>query len=123
MAKANDQTVPELLPASRDGDPVDLEIGTRLRQLRDARGMPAREVAARAGITASHLSRVENGRMSPTVSTLTRITQAIGEPVWKVFGQDITPGPVVRHRERQLTALNFVLGMIVLLFTAVATSI
>ncbi|MCC7450915.1 MAG: CopD family protein [Anaerolineae bacterium] len=38
-------------------------------------------------------------------------------------GKDAPDLEQLRHRERQLTALNFVLGMIVLLFTAVATSI
>jgi len=38
-------------------------------------------------------------------------------------GKDAPDLERLRRRERQLTALNFVLGMIVLLFTAVATSI
>ncbi len=39
------------------------------------------------------------------------------------LGKDAPDLERLRRRERQLTALNFALGMIVLLFTAVATSI
>lgn len=81
--------------------PVDSEVGERLRRLRRARGMSAREVAERSGVSAAYLSRLENGKVSPTVSTLTRVVQAMGEAVAAVFG-DETAGPVVRRADRQL---------------------
>ncbi|MFN8205307.1 MAG: XRE family transcriptional regulator [Solirubrobacteraceae bacterium] len=74
-------------------------VGARLRQLRRAQGVSGREVAARAGVSPSYLSRLEHGRLSPTVTTLARIMKALGEPLSKAFedGQD---DPVVRSRDR-----------------------
>jgi transcriptional regulator with XRE-family HTH domain len=40
-------------------------LGTRLRAARAVRGMSLRTVAAEAGISASLLSQVENGRTQP----------------------------------------------------------
>lgn len=49
----------------------------------------------------SYLSRLENGHLSPTVATLTRIAQALGESLATIFGSTDV-GPVVRRSERAL---------------------
>jgi transcriptional regulator with XRE-family HTH domain len=76
-------------------------VGARVRELRSARGLSARELASRAGVTPAYLSRLENGRLSPTVSTLTRVMRAMGEPVSRVFGERTPTGPLVRVAQRQ----------------------
>jgi len=77
-------------------------VGVRVRELRKARRLSARELASRAGVSAAYLSRLENGRLSPTVSTLTRIMRAMGEPVSSAFGERDSSGPVVRVHERRV---------------------
>jgi transcriptional regulator with XRE-family HTH domain len=77
-------------------------VGVRVRELRQARGLSGRELASRAGVSAGYLSRLENGRLSPTVSTLTRIMRAMGEPVAKVFGEPDSNEPVVRVESRRV---------------------
>jgi transcriptional regulator with XRE-family HTH domain len=74
-------------------------VGYRVRRLRVARGLSARTVAARAGITPAYLSRLENDKVSPTVSTLTRVLQAIGASVGQLFTSET--GPVVRAGQRR----------------------
>lgn len=98
--RETDGNMPRQSLLSVDG--VDRAVGDRLRQLRLAHGLSAREVASRSGITPSHLSRIENAHMSPTVSTIARIAQAIGEPVSRIFGDASEPGPVVRRRARRM---------------------
>lgn len=95
-------------PDATQGDalsrPDDAEqIGRRLRGIRQAKGISARDLAERAGVTAAYLSRLENGKVSPTVASLTRVMQALGESVGALFGQSAGgEGPVVRAAERQL---------------------
>jgi transcriptional regulator with XRE-family HTH domain len=76
-------------------------VGIRLRALRRDRGLSGREVAERAGVSATYLSRVENGRASPTVATLTRVVQAMGASVRELF-QDSADGPLVRRADRRV---------------------
>lgn len=64
--------------------------------------MSASELARRANVTAAYLSRLENGRLSPTVTTLTRVMLAMGEPVSSVFGGRDRDGPVVRVADRRV---------------------
>src|SRR5829696_7216544 len=82
---------------SRDGD----KIGPRLRRRRRERGLSARDVAERAGVSATYLSRLENGHLSPTVATLTRIVAAMGESVADLFAEDAS-GPLVRAADRHV---------------------
>jgi transcriptional regulator with XRE-family HTH domain len=51
----------------------DLEVGIRLRALRTASGLSLRALADASGVTASALSQIENGKNSPSVSTLKKI--------------------------------------------------
>jgi transcriptional regulator with XRE-family HTH domain len=92
------QEHPEEVPAGPDGDGL---VGRRVRELRTSRGLSARAVAARAGITPAYLSRLENDRVSPTISTLTRVLQAIGVPVSQLFTADAGTEMVVRAGERR----------------------
>ncbi len=81
----------------------DGEVGPRLRQLREQKGLSARQVADLAGVTPAYLSRLENGRLSPTVASLARLVAAMGETMSTLFQQP--PGPelvVVRRAERHL---------------------
>lgn len=64
--------------------------------------MSARELAARAEVSPGYLSRLENGHISPTVATLSRVVQAMDETVSTLFAADDTPGPLVRQGDRRL---------------------
>ncbi|MGH3273679.1 MAG: helix-turn-helix domain-containing protein, partial [Streptosporangiaceae bacterium] len=64
---------------------VDSTVGARLREMRHRHQMPARQVADLAQVSSAYLSRLENGKLSPTVGTLTRIVQAMGESVATLF--------------------------------------
>lgn len=60
-------------------------LGSRLRQLRAARGLSQEALARRAGIDRSFYSRVETGTMSPTVDKLYDIAAALQIHVSELF--------------------------------------
>jgi transcriptional regulator with XRE-family HTH domain len=72
--------------ADRDGD--DPDVGGRIRLQRTSRGLSVRALAQNAGITAGALSQIENGRNSPTVTTLKKVLAAMGLTLGEFFGQD-----------------------------------
>jgi DNA-binding XRE family transcriptional regulator len=53
------------------------EIGRRVRQLRVAAGLSQTALANRAGMDRTHLSRLERGRLTPTLATLTRLAKTL----------------------------------------------
>ena len=54
-----------------------LELGRRVKQLRLQKGMTLKEVEAKVGVSATHVSEVERGKTSPTVGALSKIEAAL----------------------------------------------
>ena len=54
------------------------EMGDRLREARQARGLSLRTLAERLGVSPSLISQVETGRAKPSVSTLYAIVTELG---------------------------------------------
>jgi transcriptional regulator with XRE-family HTH domain len=62
-----------------------LKLGLRLRELRRARRLTTRELAARSGVSASLVNQVETGRAAPSVHSLRRIARGLHVPVAEFF--------------------------------------
>jgi DNA-binding XRE family transcriptional regulator len=56
-------------------------IGARIRQLREDKGMEAKQLAKLVKIDAANLSRIEQGRYSVGLDILTKIADALGVKV------------------------------------------
>jgi len=54
-----------------------VDIGSKLRDVREARGLSQRELAARAGLTNGTISLIEASKTSPSVASLKSILDAI----------------------------------------------
>lgn len=61
--------------AAPPSEPVD--IGPRVRALRDAMGLSLRDLAVRTGVSAPMLSQVERGETSPTLAVAARIAHGL----------------------------------------------
>ncbi len=57
------------------------QIGGRVRELRQERGLTTYELAKRSGILRPNISRIEGGRHVPNVDTLDRLARALGVSV------------------------------------------
>lgn len=57
------------------------EVGTRLREQRVARAASLRDIAAGAGISASHLSDIENGNSHASLPVLLRLCRSLHLPI------------------------------------------
>lgn len=92
-------------PAATGPRPDD--VGTRLRVLRVRRRLTLREVADRAGLSESFLSRLERGRTSVSIASLQRIAAAVGVEVSDLFGSEgETSHRVVRRGARDTVAFG-----------------
>jgi transcriptional regulator with XRE-family HTH domain len=76
---------PELAPHS--------QIGERLRQERQRRGMTVREIARRVGVSPSLISQIERDKVNPSVSTLWSLVTVLGLTMGDLFAdEDSVPG-------------------------------
>jgi transcriptional regulator with XRE-family HTH domain len=53
-------------------------LGARVKALRQERGLLQKQVAEKAGLTASMVSQIESGRLNPTLTTLRKVADAFG---------------------------------------------
>lgn len=65
-----------------------MEIGKRLRELREAKGLSQGNVAERSGLARSYISHVERGHGTPTIEVLERWSAALGVPLPDLFVPD-----------------------------------
>lgn len=62
-----------------------MDVGRAIRSCRIRRGVSQAEVAQRARCSVSYLSMLENNKRDPTLSTLTRIANALDVPIGLLF--------------------------------------
>jgi transcriptional regulator with XRE-family HTH domain len=61
-------------------------LGQRVAASRSQLGLSQTDVAKRAGLAASYLSRIENGKIHPTVPTAQKIAGALRVPLGELLG-------------------------------------
>lgn len=77
---------------------LDQRVRGRLRQLRVERGLTLQQVAERANVDVSTLSRLESGKRRLAIDHLPGLASALGVTVDELLGPAVTPDPRVRRR-------------------------
>ena len=67
---------------------LSIDVGQRLRSLREERGVSMRALARRSGLSANALSMIERGLTSPSVSTLHKLAGALEVPITAFFREE-----------------------------------
>jgi transcriptional regulator with XRE-family HTH domain len=76
-------------PAFDSVPTTEVDVGRRLRELRGERDLSIRALAELSGLNANTLSLIENGKTSPSVSTLQQLASALKTPISAFFETDI----------------------------------
>src|SRR5687768_5761364 len=92
-------------------DAVSVNIGDRLRELREARNISMRALASKSGLSANALSMIERGRASPSVSTLYKLADALGISITSFFGSDAERKQVVFLKADERPRVSFTRGV------------
>jgi transcriptional regulator with XRE-family HTH domain len=72
-------------------EPV-VNLGARLKGVRQQSGLSLREVARQLGVSPSFVSQLENGKSQPSVATLYSISQLLDVSIDQLFSADATDG-------------------------------
>ena len=62
-----------------------MNIGTRLRELRTAKGLSQGDIEKRTGLIRCYTSRVENGHTVPSLETLEKFAGALEVELYQLF--------------------------------------
>jgi transcriptional regulator with XRE-family HTH domain len=63
----------------------DIDVGSNLRRLREEQNLSIRALAEKSGLAINTLSLIENGKSSPSVSTLQQLALALNVPITAYF--------------------------------------
>jgi len=80
---------------------MEVHVGERLRELRQQKGLSVRALAALSGLAINTLSMIENGKTSPSVSTLQILARALDVPIATFFKQETIEKKIVYVRSQQ----------------------
>jgi transcriptional regulator with XRE-family HTH domain len=83
---------------------VHVELGERLRAIRQLRRKTLKDVATAAGVSESFLSQLERGRTNATIATLQRLTTALGIEVSDLFTTSAARPRLLRREGREFVA-------------------
>ena len=81
---------------------MEYPIGKRITELREKKGISVTQLAKMAGISKSTLWEIENGKISPTISTLWSIANALGV----TFGELVTYDIVVKDEGSEVRLIE-----------------
>ena len=87
-------------------------IGQRIRQLRESRGMTQIQLQARSRVSRSYLSRIESGQMTPSLGTLENISEPLGIGLNRFFvretnGETLLEDPFIQGLRPFLRQLDW----------------
>lgn len=94
------------MEASATEEPVDLRVRRRLRELRTERGLTLQQVAERASIDLSTLSRLEAGKRRLALDHIPALATALGVSADELLASGPPQDPRVRGRPRRCDGMT-----------------
>lgn len=67
-----------------------MEIGDKLRELREAKNLSQGDIEKRTGLFRCYTSRVENGYTVPSIGTLEKYASALEVPLYRFFTDEVS---------------------------------
>jgi transcriptional regulator with XRE-family HTH domain len=80
---------------------VEMDIGRRIKALRTASRLTLKQLAEKVGCTDAYLSQVENGRVSPSISSLKKIADGLQTKITDFFLESENEEPVVLSADQR----------------------
>ncbi len=90
---------------------VSVDVASRLRNLRESRGISMRTLGTKSGLSANALSMIERGKTSPSVSTLYKLADALGVSITAFFDSETEKKQAVFLKSDQRTRISFTRGV------------
>lgn len=87
-----------------------IDVGRNLHDLRAEQGFSIRSLAELSGLNVNTLSLIENGKTSPSVSTLQQLASALSVPITAFFKTDVKKNNVSYQKADQRRHAAFAYG-------------
>ncbi len=88
---------------TQPGQGANVDLGSRVRGIRQSKRMTLKDVANRSGLAVATLSKVENNRLSPTYENIIRLARGLDVDIAVLFSDQPQLSP---HGRRSITRLG-----------------
>jgi len=68
---------PQLVPVQQETDADGINVARAVREIRSSRNLSQRQLAGRMNVPRTYISKIENGKAVPTLSSLERLASAL----------------------------------------------
>ena len=79
---------------------VTFQIGRTIRKIRLDKGISVKDITWKTNLSASLISQVERGLITPSIPTLVKISNAVGVPLVSFF-LGVHGNPVIKKGDRK----------------------
>ena len=87
------------------GQDLIVEVGERVRKVRENRRLSLRDVSQRTDIDVQTLSKIEDGTFAPPLGTIIKLAKALEMKMgYFISGDEEKPYTVVRHHDRKMVS-------------------
>ena len=90
----------------------EISVGRRLRGMRAVRGLSMRALAEASNLNVNTLSLIENGKTSPSVSTLQQLATTLNVPLTAFFEAEVSQKHLVFQKAGRRPRAAFSYGMV-----------
>ena len=81
-------------------------IGQKIKEIRKSKNLSQKQVALEMGIDQAQYSRIESGKVEPTISSLTKVAEAMGIKLSDFFSDDAKSYDVNAYDENLIAKLK-----------------
>src|ERR1044071_1890270 len=85
---------------------MSIDVGARLKHVRELHGLSQRELARRAGVTNGMISLIEQNRVSPSVGSLKKVLDGIPLSMAEFFTLDVNSQAQVFYGAEELLEIG-----------------
>jgi len=92
-------------PGTSSADDELVNVGARVRDVRERRGLSLRDIVQRTGIEEDTLEAIEDGRIAPPLGTIIKLAKALEMKMgYFISGEQNKPFTIVRHNDRRVVS-------------------
>ncbi|MCP4666823.1 MAG: helix-turn-helix transcriptional regulator, partial [Deltaproteobacteria bacterium] len=98
------QFIDSIAPESTEED-IQVNVGARVRTVREGRGLSLEDISQRTGIAVSLLEDIENGDIAPPLGTVIKLAKALQMKIgYFVSGEENKAYTIVRRDDRKVVS-------------------
>ena len=83
-----------------------MDLGLTIKKIRKEKGLTQGEFATACGITQTYLSQIENNQKEPNLSTLKKLSDALGLPLPILFFLSMNEDDVRPNKRKAFNQIN-----------------